>query len=320
MCSFRPAYFLLVVLAYPASSFAQFNCNGTCEPSPSSPTYQQQTVHARILSHNQRGNGNPVSANAGPVNFGSESYNYAIPVLFLPGRNGLNVSLTLFYNSRVWTIDKVNNKATFNADRDFPSYGFRLGFGYLESFNNGQSYLLTEPDGTKRALRLKSGTMDIFESYDSSYIDYNSTTKILRRKNGAQWLYEPGPTANIYRPIKITDTNGNYISISYMSGEGFKDQAIATIVDTLGRTITFNYDANHKLISIVGPALGGGTKTYASFTWSQVPLNYNFASPLQVADTPTSGTQINILTECTYPNGTSYRFVYGDWGIVTKIE
>ncbi|MCI0423166.1 MAG: hypothetical protein L0312_28735, partial [Acidobacteria bacterium] len=87
---------------------------------------------------------------------GSESYNYAVPILSLPGRNGLDLNLALFYNSRVWTIDTVNGTATFNADRDFPSYGFRIGFGYIE--DNSGSFLLTEPDGGKRVLQIQSGS------------------------------------------------------------------------------------------------------------------------------------------------------------------
>lgn len=196
-----------IFLFVSSPSVAQYNCNGTCEPSPSSPDYQQ-AVQARPRSHNQRGEGSPVSAQARALQFGSESYNYAIPILGLAGRNGLHLNLTLFYNSRVWTIDKTNGTATFNADRDFPGYGFRLGFGYLESYNSGQNYLLTEPDGTKREMRKKSGTTDIFETYDSSYIEYNSTTKVLRRKGGTRWVYEPGVTTNIFRPIRIQDTNG----------------------------------------------------------------------------------------------------------------
>jgi YD repeat-containing protein len=37
-------------------------------------------------------------------------------------------------------------------------------------------------------------------------------------------------------------------------------------------------------------------------------------------DSPANGSTIKVLTRCTYPNNTSYNFVYGDWGIVTKIE
>ncbi len=120
-----------------------------------------------------------------------------------------------FYNSGVWTIDTTANTATFNADRDFPSYGFHLGYGLIEVPPSGQtSYLLTEPDGTKRELRFSSGST--YVTVDSSYADWNSSTKILRRKDGTQWIYEQVPAATtFYRPIKIIDTNGNYLSIAY---------------------------------------------------------------------------------------------------------
>lgn len=106
---------------------------------------------------------------------GSSSYGYAIPVLNLPGRNGLNLILTLYYNSAIWTVDTVHNTVTLNASRDFPSYGFRLGFGSIEGFfnfipNSGTaSYLLTEPDGTVRELRQVAQTLQ-YESTDNSRI------------------------------------------------------------------------------------------------------------------------------------------------------
>src|SRR5438270_873985 len=63
---------------------------------------------------------------------GSQSFNWSIPLVNLPGRAGLDVSLSLIYNSRMWDFNTVDNDITFNIDRDFPSYGFRLDYGYLE--------------------------------------------------------------------------------------------------------------------------------------------------------------------------------------------
>ncbi|MGH9891509.1 MAG: hypothetical protein ACREA0_05895, partial [bacterium] len=231
-----------------------------------------------------------------------------MPILSLPGRNGLDLNLALFYNSRLWTIDKANSTATFNADRDFPSYGFRLGFGYIENENN--TFLLTEPDGSKRAFRYVSGST--WETSDSSYIDYNSSTKILRRKDGAQWEYEQVTGATLYRPKKIKDTNGNFISITYVSGD---DQEINTITDTLGRVVTFNYDANGKLTSI-----SQGSVTHFTLNWGTTLLQYNFASTLSVVDSPADDSSISVLTGCRYPNSTGYDFVYGDWGIIKEIK
>lgn len=238
---------------------------------------------------------------------GSESYNQVIPILSLPGRNGLEIDLALFYSSRVWTIDSANNRVTFNADRDFPSYGFRLGYGYIEV--GDFVAILTEPDGTKRRM-LNNVTVD------SSYIDWNSSTKILRRKDGTQWHYQQVGTSNLYRPIKIQDTNGNFISITYKPEATFGKQAIYTITDTLGRVITFNYDASNRLASITAPAQTTGTRTVITFTWGTTPLTYSFT--LTPADTVSSGTSINVLTACTYTNGMKYEFSYGAWASFRK--
>jgi hypothetical protein len=138
-------------------------CLDTCEPDPTSGSYSA-TYTARPQSKNARGNASiiarPMAAAGGASTLpGSESYGYAIPVLLLPGRNGLDINLNLFYNSAVWTIDVADGTATFNADRDYPSYGFHLGYGLIEAPPSGQtSYLLTEGDGTKRELRFSSGT------------------------------------------------------------------------------------------------------------------------------------------------------------------
>ena len=257
------AFIFLAVLALapPLQAPTPPLCNGTCEPDQDTPNYDALT-QARLLPRNTRGastilpGDDPFSCGiliakglgGGTGGIGatrclppSESYSYAIPILSLPGRNGLDVNLTLYYNSRIWTVDPASNTVTLNADRDFPGYGFRLGYGYIEGPASG-GYLLTEPDGSKRELRFKTGTK--YETVDSSYIDYDSSTKVLRRKDGTQWKYEQVGNSKIFRPKKITDTNGNFITITYVAG---KDQEINTITDTLGRVLTFTYDGGGKL-------------------------------------------------------------------------
>ena len=305
-------------------------CLDTCEPDPTSGSYAS-TFGVRSQGKNSRGQASIISrpmttAGATSVLPGSESHNYAIPLVSLPGRNGLDVNLTLFYNSAVWTIDVPNGTATFNADRDFPSYGFRLGYGLIEAPPSGQtSYMLTEPDGTQRELRFSSGTT--YVSVDSSYIDWNTSTKILRRKDGTQWTYQQvAGAASFYRPTKIQDTNGNYISIAYITASGADKQAIATLTDTVNRVITFNYDTSPtprlQTITITPP--GGTAKTIAYFAWTSVNLNYDFS--LAVRDSIANGSPVTVLTSCAYPNSTgsgsgiSYAFAYGDWGIVNKVS
>jgi RHS repeat-associated protein len=324
---------LLITLIGTTAQAGTPKCNGTCEPDPSSPTYQQNAI-SRTLVQNQRGHLPGPAHRAGSdgtpaaVNPGSGSYSYAIPVIHLPGRDGLDLNLVLYYNSHVWNTTPSSSTLTLNADRDFPDYGFRLDFGYIEGpFSNAagtHSYILTEADGAKRELMLKSGTT--FESNDATYMDYDTSTKLLLRRDGTRWQYAlgSGGGTTVFVPIQIKDTNGNFLSITYVPNPGpsynpdIKPQDIATVTDTLGRVVTYNYNTTHYLLqSVSAPALGTGTQNYISFTWGTITLNYNFAPG--VADSAANGSTINIITACAYPNGTGYTFTWGDWATITQI-
>ncbi len=174
-------------------------------------------------------------------------------------------------------------------------------------------YVLTEADGTKH--KLVGAGPNLWVSNDSTYIRYDATAKKLTYRDGKFVLYEGFPSQGafptLFRPNRIEDTNGNFITIAYVNG---KDQAIGLITDTLGRNISFVYDGTGKLASIKQ-----GTKTYADFTWGAIPLSYNFTG-LTVQGAPLSGTtQANVITDCKYANGTGYHFDYTDWDIIIKI-
>jgi len=236
----------------------------------------------------------------------------------------LDVNLTLFYNSQLWTF--TGSSVTYNADRDFPSYGFRLGYGLIEAPASGStSYILTEADGTKRELRLSSGSTYI--TVDTSYMVWSSSTHILQRKDGTQWFYTQVPSnTSFYRPTKIEDTNGNYITIAYSTATGADKQAISVITDTIGRVISFAYNGTLELTGITVTPPGGSAETVAYFNWGTWSLTYNFLTSLTVTDTQQSGSTINVLTSCAYPNaagtgpGMGYGFTYGSWGLVTEIS
>jgi len=302
-------------------------CGPSCEPDPASGTYQQ-TITARPLPHN--GRGNPLDIVRHPVDplppkpLGSESYNYSMPLLHLPGRNGLDLDLTLYYNSHVWTKNitgATTSTVTFNADRDWPSYGFRLGYGYIEYAPNDatNTYVVTERDGTKH--QLVFAATNSYNSNDSTYMNYNSSTKVLVYKNGTRITYEAfkadtNPTGpRLFRPKQIKDTNGNYITITYIPAT---DQSIYQITDTLGRVLTFNYGSGSTAGLLIG--VTQGTKVF-TFSWNTAyVLNYNFGTGITVTDSPASGgPALNVLSGMMYPNSTSYLFTYGDYGIVNGI-
>lgn len=299
-------------------------CDVTCSPDPTSASYAG-AVAARPKMLNARGLSSPIQAAAGPqqvpMTLGSESYNYVIPILGLPGRAGMDLNLNLYYNSRVWDIDTINGTATFNADRDFPSYGFRLDFGYLEYDLANDQFILTERDGTKRALPNNGG----YNSIDGSYINYNSATSVLTHKSGMTVHYAQFPSnTNLFRPVQLKDTNGNYIDIVYRS---LHDQQIQSITDTLGRVINFHYDASDQLWYIdqnvaVTPVDPTGVRRYVTFSWiNRYGTNYhwyNFGLPVNGA--PDFSTALKVLAGCTYANGTGYAFTYGDWAIINRID
>src|SRR5215831_18525025 len=332
----------VIVLTNSVSVFGQRPpiCDNQCGPDPGSGSYQLN-IGSRPKLNNARGRSNrraphvPISGPSQTSNLmgmnealpGSQSYDWSQSLVSLPGRAGLDLTLVLSYNSRVWDINTNNNQITFNIDRDFPSYGFRLDFGYLEDDTTDGVWILTEADDGKHQI---SGTGTTLNSIDSTYIQLNiasASAPVITYPNGLQVLYQQFPhSTTLFRPTQITDTNGNFISISYRSDttDVVSDQQINTITDTLVRVINYNYTANSsgKLqLHTVTQTVNGATFTWATFTWGTVALNYSFAGGLTVsADTPANATVINVLTSCALPNGTYYSFSYGDWGIVNEID
>jgi hypothetical protein len=242
----------ILLLCVPAAfSQTQPICDTLCGPDPNGSSYGG-VVAARPMPLNARGQSSattpllkkkavdPTWGNMSVV-VGSQSYNYTIPDLHLPGRNGMDLTLNLYYNARVWTVDPTGKTVTFNADRDFPSYGFRLDFGYIEKQGTA-GWVLTEADGTKRFLSNGGVASQPSDSVDGSAIEFNSSTHVLSYANGTtvQYLVFPSQanssSPTLFRPVWIKDTNGNYFSIAYVSG---KDQAIQAVSDTLGRVINF---------------------------------------------------------------------------------
>jgi hypothetical protein len=124
---------IVTVCFGPSDLAAQtLNCDVECYPSPGGAGYSG-VVRARGQRQNVRARAPMVAVAQGAAGTaslpGSSSYSYAVPILHLPGRNGLDLALTLYYNSAIWNADVADGSINFNADRDFPSYGFRLDFG-----------------------------------------------------------------------------------------------------------------------------------------------------------------------------------------------
>ncbi|HJT67512.1 MAG TPA: fibronectin type III domain-containing protein [Pyrinomonadaceae bacterium] len=263
---------------------------------------------ARVDPLNETGGGgeNPLSRN----------FNWTLPLVVLPGRAGMNLSLKLSYNSLVWT--RNGNYITFDPDHGSPSPGFRLGFpviqaSYFNSEVGKNAFLLIGTDGGRTELR-QVGTSALYEAADSSHLLLDAGTMILRTTDGTQLNYTP--TGSEYNCTQIKDRNGNYLTISYTAFG-----RIDTVVDTLGRNIKFNYDANGWLNSISqtwNQGLGNQVTHYwAVFAYADIPVDTNFSVAL---DGPADGSTLKMLSKVTLADSSHYDFSYTSWGQVWKVS
>jgi len=259
---------------------------------------------------------------------GSGNFQIAAPVLALPGR-GIDLGLGLAYNSRVW--NKAGSQITFDIDRDWPAPGWSLGFGKIVGIGVDKGSMLVDADGTRHGY---GGTVTYgpnqsytdFAGYttDGTFIDYTHHTGLngvlisaqAKYPNGTVIEYGAQGTSAMY-PTRITDANGNYITITYVNNTG---PQIQTVTDTLGRVVNFHYDTNNLLTAITAPGLNGGTRTLVRLHYSQLSLSYSFSGLTPVVRDSTPW----VIDAIYYPaTNTGYWFgdtdSYSSYGMITKV-
>ena len=247
-------------------------------------------------------------------------FNFTAPVVQLAGRAGMDLSLALSYSSNIWAAG-----GGFNVDRGFPAPGWRLGFGailvrdpvngvYFNSVTQQYSIIYLAPDGTRHDLRSAGG--GVYESYDGSYLQFNATTQVLSFPNGAKLLfgaysYSANNHDYLALPVKITDRQGNFITIVYRTltfGTNNEKTVIDHVIDTAARRIDFEYTDN-RLTAV---------KQYRDNGWFYfVRLDY-LPVTLQTGDPAWDGTQVWMLGRITYPTGASLRFSFNGYGQISK--
>jgi RHS repeat-associated protein len=278
------------------------------------------------------------STRAGQVLPEGSTFDFAVPIIGLTGR-GIGASLTLYYNSRLWS--RRNNSVAYNGIVGWPGPGYSLSFGRIVTYelsgggNPTCKYLLIDPDGTRHYLGsgLFGGSGSAFDSNDGSHIVYAGNGN-----SGGDLHYPDGRRAtftmvnNRLLPTSITDTNGNYVQIAYkpeclqIGGMQFCDvfapMAIDYITDTMGRVIQFNYDSNYRLTSITAPGFGGTaqnpvTQMIAQFDYQTVTASGAF-SGLTVERGAGS---IVTLKHIYFPaTGTGYLLSDTIYGVVSTIS
>lgn len=262
----------------------------------------------------------PVNETGNPgVDLGSTNFNWSAPLLNLSGRAGLDLGLTLAYNSLVWTKDGSYIK--YNADLGAPAPGFRLGLPTLQQrFLNSQTgiyaYMMVTPSGGRVELR-QVGSSNIYEAQDGSYTQLDATNSnafLVRTTDGTQLTFAPVTINSEYRCTQIKDRNGNYISASYDTTNGH----LQTITDTLSRIITFVYDTSSNLIAI-RQTWAGVAHDWATFNYGSVYVAPNFGGGLVVNGA--NNNYVTVLTQINLMDGSYFTFNYNAaFGQVNRIN
>ena len=271
-------------------------------------TANASAVVARLDPANRTGGGgeDPLSRN----------FNWSVPLVRLPGRSGLDLGLSLSYNSLVWT--KSGSFISFDDDRGFPSPGFRLGFPVIHSiyFNSEvgkNAFLLITPNGERVELR-QVGSSNLYEAADSSHLLLDSSSMILRTTDGAQLSY--AAFGSEFQCTQIKDPNGNFITVTY-TGDG----RINTIVDTLGRTLTFNYHPTDITLTSIAQSWVGqpGPHVWASFTYTNTEVQTGFGINVTKLG-PANGSTVKTLRSVTLNDNSRFEFDHTTWIQVSKIN
>ena len=265
------------------------------------------------------------------------SFEWGVPIYGLGGR-GLAANLMLYYNSRVWS--RRGTTMAYDAISGWPAPGFSLGFGRIVPYEIGFGgnptckYLLIERDGTRRYLG--SGLYNgygyalggPFETSDGSHIVYTGNAR-----DGGDLHYPDGTTVsytttnNRVLPTTITDRNGNYVQVAWKPDcvEGycgyFSPIALDYVVDTLGRRLEFQYDANYRLIAVTAPGFGGTvqnpvTNTLVQFDYQTVTPSYSFTG--LTVERPASSFRLKHIY---FPGtGTGYLPAYTQYAVITRVS
>ena len=285
--------------------------------------YQAANAVGSPPGRKRAGAATPSAAIASTEN-GNKDFSFGLPIVNLAGR-GFDVSLGLVHNSEVFhkSTDPGDSSTwmTYDVDSSWPATGWRLSLGQIED-QGSYGFTLTDSDGTRHALVHGSGYN--YDTTDGTFIHYYG---------GSGWgtLYYPDGTIAYYGaagggyrtyPTQITDRNGNYILIGYVSGVGPK---ISSIEDTLGRYVTFYYASNGDLVTITAPGLTGNSDRqvmrfyYADITISSSGL---FGSGINVS-APSS---VHTLQYVYLANGVEssdahigYKFDYSCYGMMYQI-
>jgi RHS repeat-associated protein len=257
------------------------------------------------------GNNNPTQPTSkDPVNLATGNYTYNHVDMQIPGR-GVPFKLQRYYNSKDtastglplgfgWT-DSYNIQLSVSASNNAVLIAFGDGHQEMYATNGGGGYI-SQP-GIYNVLTASGGTSTLTTKEQQKY-NFNSLgqlTSIVDKNNNAVTLAYTGNNLTT-----ITDTVGRAISFAYNA-----NNCLTNITDPLGRTVQFGYDANTNLISVTdtrGGLTQFGYDQYHQLTNAIDPRGNTFVSMVYDDEQRVVSSQKDALQGATT---FSYDFVSG---------
>jgi RHS repeat-associated protein len=198
-----------------------------------------------------------------------------------------------------------------------------------------------QPDGTRRVIVGHLSQLNPTDwqfqgtAADGSQIACIATVRIpqgfewlsaqIRYPDGTRVEFGAGPPGpQLYYPTqyptRITDANGNIVTITYLNGLGPR---IEQVVDTANRAIEFYYNSNGLLVAVGAPDVGAGMRDVLVLDYVRRDLPGTFPNhPIKVIYGDVIGGPVLAIQHVySPPTSTGYSFgsSYSDYGILTRV-
>jgi YD repeat-containing protein len=230
--------------------------------------------------------------------------------LFVPGNGGMDIKVQRSYSSRNELLNDDASPIGVGWTMHFGRLIQRYGLGPLArcaSDNTTKGSIFETPDGGRQQLypattgsaltttsmwRTACSPTDgfVIVSPDGMRYEVNSPGEIFTTTGGARVN-----TFETYYTTRITDRHGNTLNFDYVTLQSGK--AIKTITASDGRVVTFNYNTNGSLQTIV----------YGDKTWTYSLTGISFTG---AEDAP----GFFFLNQVTRPDGISWKYEYNPPG------
>ncbi|MCC6539427.1 MAG: hypothetical protein IT162_17885, partial [Bryobacterales bacterium] len=230
------------------------------------------------------------------IDMRSGNLNFSLPLLKAQGRHGVSLALGLSYNSQNW---RKNGANTFKIGADVGyGFGWRLAAGSIFPVWNGGNfshYIFTDATGAEYRLDVNEG--GIWWSKEGLYVAYDPGTFRVRFMDGTFWTMGSisagtEQDAGTRYPTRVTDSNGNFLELTYRAGisqgSGNTSARVSTITDIRSApnpAYVFNYDNDPNLPRLTSIAAQIPTGENYSFTYSAPATLYSPFTPQVAFDT-----------------------------------